>query len=154
MTQPTQTRPLVLKVLVGLMVFLGLGGVFGGLGFLFDPSGALMQLPLDLLSRTPFADYTQPGLFLFFILGVVPLVVAFALWKRPRWRPLHWLTRLDQTHWAWNASLIVSLILIVWIGVEYLMIGFHWLQIVFGVQGVVMLGLALQPAVRDYYAEG
>ena len=102
-----------------------------------DPSGRAVGLPLDWLDGTPFDDYFIPGLILFTVLGLFPLAVAWALWRRHRW--------------ARGGSLLVGLALVVWILVEILMVGYQPeppLQAIYGFLGLLILGLAATRSVR------
>jgi hypothetical protein len=76
-----------------------------------DPSGATIGLPLEWLKGSPFSDYLIPGLILSSVLGILPLVVAWGLWKR--------------RSWAWYGSLFVGVSLASWIATEILMIGYQ-----------------------------
>jgi len=60
-------------------VFIGLGGVYGGMGLVSEPSGANLGLSLESLSESPFSDYLIPGIVLFVVIGVGSLAggVAF-----------------------------------------------------------------------------
>ena len=119
------------------LLFQGLSGLGGGAALLLDPSGALLQMPLDLLAGSPFRTYRIPGLILFTVLGIGPLVVMVALWQRRAW--------------AWTGALGISGALIIWIGVEIAMVGYHAdppLQLIYGSLGVVLLILTLWPSVR------
>ncbi len=57
-------------VLLGVLdLFVAAGALFGGGALVLRPDGSLIQAPLDVLSRSPFADFLVPGLLLFFLLG-------------------------------------------------------------------------------------
>ena len=142
-------RPKALYVLTGLLVFQGISALFGGFMLIGDPTGGWLQMPLAALDGTPFGDYLIPGLILFLVLGVYPLVVAHALGRKAPWRPRSGLEGLTGMHWAWLASLSVGVVLVVWIFVEGLMIGFdHPLQVIYLLLGLVLIWLALLPAIR------
>ena len=73
---------------------------------------------------------------------------------RPRWAWTDAFTRWTGRHWSWLAALSLSIILIVWIVVETMFIGYLFvLQPIFGALGLMMLGLVWLPGVRNYYAE-
>lgn len=126
-------------LLLILMLFQGASGLFGGAALVIDPSGGLLGLPLDMLVGSPFETYLMPGLILLIVLGAFPLVVCYGLWQRKRW--------------AWWGALLVSIALIIWIGVEIAMVGYHSdppLQLIYGIVGIVLLILTQLPAVRDF----
>ena len=141
MQTPRTPRPALLYALLIGLLFQGLSGIIGGVGLLADPTGAALQIPIQWLEGSPFTDYLIPGLVLLLVLGVFPLIVVYGLWTR--------------RYWAWPAALGVGVALVVWIGVEVLVIGYHTqppLQLIYGSLGVVLLGIALLPPVRRYYA--
>ncbi|AUV84488.1 hypothetical protein C2R22_23365 (plasmid) [Salinigranum rubrum] len=114
---------------------LGVSGIVGGGQFILAPSGRLIGISPTLLANSPFESYLVPGLILFSILGVFPLVVVYGLFRRKRW--------------AWPAAIAVGVALVVWVLVEGVVIGFgKRLQYPHLVQGVVIVGLAVLPSVR------
>jgi len=131
-----------LYLLMGLILFQGISGLFGGLTLVIDPSGELLQMPLSMLAGSPFDTFLIPGIILFSILGIFPMIVFYGLWKR--------------TNWAWTGTLIVSAALIIWIGVEILMVGYHSkppLQLIYGLLGLILLGLVMMPSIRNQFQE-
>lgn len=139
MLKRQQARPASLYVLMVALLFQGLSGVAGGYGFVGDPTGGALGIPVDWLQGSPFNDYLVPGLILLLLLGVFPLFVVYGMWTRRAW--------------SWGAALLVGLALIVWIAVEILIIGYHHrppLQLVYGSLGLLIVVLVLLPSVRRY----
>ena len=73
----SKSRPVNVYILMGSIVFQGLSGLLGGIRLVLDPTGESIQIPLSWLAGSPFDDYLIPGLILFFVLGIFPLVVFF-----------------------------------------------------------------------------
>ena len=141
--QTQQSRPITVYLLMAALLFQGLSGVVGGIGLVADPSGGSLGFPLSWLDGSPFTDYLIPGLVLLIVLGIVPLLVIYGLWRR--------------AYWGWLGALLVGAALIVWIVVEILVIGYQAqppLQAIYGVLGVFIVILALLPGVRSYYMTG
>jgi len=69
-------RPAGVWILLVLLVIQGLGGLTGGLSLAIRPDGSIMKIPLSYLDGSPFSDFLIPGLVLFLVLGVLPLVAA------------------------------------------------------------------------------
>ena len=133
----TNSRPLTVWILMGLLVFLSLGGFFGGVAFLADPSGASMGLSTDLLIGTPVSDFLLPGLFLLIVMGIGPLIIVYGLWKR--------------NSWVWKTAVFFSLLLIGWIGLQILLWGAPaTVQIIFLLVGFMLLGLCFTPTTKQY----
>ncbi|PKD44050.1 hypothetical protein CWD77_00805 [Rhodohalobacter barkolensis] len=125
-----------------LILFQGISGLFGGTALVIDPTGELLQMPLSMLEGSPFRDFRIPGIILLTILGIIPTIVFYGLWKR--------------SSWAWMGALTVSAALIIWIGVEIWMVGYHSeppLQLVYGLLGLILLLLTLLPSVRHNFQE-
>jgi hypothetical protein len=57
---------------------------------------------LNLLEGSPFTSYLIPGVILFVVLGIGPIVVLYGLYQ--------------QKGWGWPGSVLISIALIVWIG--------------------------------------
>lgn len=123
-------------LLVDLAV-LALGGLYGGILFVVDPSGTRMGVPLSLLDGLPVSDFMLPGLFLLAIMGLAPLVLILAVARRLRW--------------AWGATLILGLVLLVWLGAEFILWGYIApIQLITSVLDVILLGVVLLPGTRRW----
>ncbi len=155
MSSNTRTRPIAVRILIALLVLLGVGAVPSGFLLVIAPDGHLMQMPLSMLEHSPFSDFLIPGLILLILLGIYPLVVAYSLWKRPRWRWPDAINPFRATHWSWAAALAAGAILIIWIIVEMIMLRtvvfLHALCLGWGVAIVL---LTVLPSVRRYCARG
>ena len=64
------------KASIALEILLGMGALGGGLVLIAAPRGEIMPLPLSALAGSPFETYLGPGLILFTVLGIGPLVAA------------------------------------------------------------------------------
>ena len=89
-----------------------------------------MDIPLSVLSGTPFADFTVPALLLGIVVGGSALVAAVIALFGPR--------RLESL-----ASAAAGCIMVGWMAVEIAMIGLGiWVQAAYFVVGLLMSGLA------------
>jgi hypothetical protein len=146
-------RPFVLWLLAFWLLFLALGGLYGGIAMLADPSGGSLQLT-DTLPLLPVSDYILPGIFLLVVMGLVPLLLIYGLLARPKWRWAERLSRWSGHHWAWTGTLGLGVILAVWLIVEGLLIGFEWaIQYITAVDGFLIILFVLVPGVRKFYVE-
>lgn len=131
----SKERPLALWALIATVGVLGVSGIAGGGQFILAPSGRLIGVSPTLLAGSPFESYLVPGLILFNILGVFPLVVVWGLYR--------------SAGWAWPAAIVVGFTLVVWVLVEGVVIGFgKRLQYPHLIQGVLIVGLSILPSVR------
>ena len=134
----SETRPIAVTILMILLVLLGLGGIGGGLSMLADPSGDLLGLPLVLLESVTVKNFLLPGMFLLVVMGILPLVAAYGLWRGQQRARI--------------ATIGLSIVLILWICVQIYLWGAPIaIQIVYLVLGVVMLGLCFVPSVRSNF---
>ena len=129
-----ERRPAVLWVLFGLLVLQALGGIAGGGALAAKPDGSLLKMPLSYIEGSPFHDYRIPGLLLFLVLGVFPLVVAIGLLQR---RP-----------WAWFGAFAVGCGLIIFEAVEYEVIGYNVQQPIWGSVGALIALTSVAPSVQ------
>jgi hypothetical protein len=124
-----------ITLLMILLVFLGFGGIGGGIALLMDPSGSLLGLPLDLLEGLFIESYLLPGFFLITAMGLGPYLVFFSFWK--------------GLHWAWMAALIQGILLVAWIVLQLTLWGapvlWHYLYLGWG---IALIALSLLPATR------
>lgn len=64
--------------LVILELFVGLGGIFGGLEMIRHPLNAF-GVTTDLIAGSPFDTFTWPGVLLLVLVGVAPCLLALGL---------------------------------------------------------------------------
>ena len=86
------------------------GALGGGLALMLGPHGEILPLPVAALRGSPFANYFVPGLVLFVVLGIGPLLVAALGFRRHRFAPL--------------LTVGVGAALLIWMVVEIAVIGY------------------------------
>ena len=113
-----------------LQVFIGLGGVAGGVGMVSDPSGGNVGMSTAALADSPFSDYLVPGMVLLTVNGFGSLLGAMMTFPGRR--------RYGRI------AVALGLFLMAWIVAQVSWIGLvHWLQPLYFVLGGVELGLGL-----------
>jgi hypothetical protein len=147
----TQPVSRVAKAAVILEILLSIGALGGGLVLMIAPRGEIMPLPLSALAGSPFDTYFVPGLILFGVLGLGPLVAARLAWLR---HPL-----------APAAAFVVGVALLIWVAVEVAIIGYSNeppLQAIYGILGIAivlvafgwLLSVGLRPVDGTHPASG
>ena len=96
--------PSIARVAIVLEIFLGLGALFGGSALVLAPDGHLLGMPTSLLGGSPFTSYLVPGIILFTVIGLGPLLAAALTVRRQAFAPI--------------AAVAVGLILVGWISIE------------------------------------
>lgn len=116
--------------MVVLELFVGIGGIFGGLAMIRDPLNPI-GMTTDLISGSPFDTYIWPGVLLLVLAGVTPCALAVGLIAR--WRR------------AFEISGLFGIGLMAWIGVQWVLLEDRlWLQpVIFGM-GAVITALAIR----------
>jgi hypothetical protein len=119
---------------VSLLLFVGIGGVFGGLDMIRHPLSPLGMTPA-LIAGSPFDTYTWPGILLLVLVGLTPCALAAGL--------------IARTPGALELSGLFGLGLMAWIGVQWALLADRlWLQpVIFGI-GAVVCALAAYGARR------
>jgi hypothetical protein len=143
-------RPALATTLIALLIFLGVSGLFGGGAFIAAPDGHIIKAPKSWLHDIPFSSFLIPGLFLFLI-GVLSLLVATALLRRPRWPGLQSVAPFRGQYWGWTATGLAGCGIIVFEIVESAFIGLSWPQMLYGGIGAAIVLLAVSAPVREYY---
>ena len=151
-TKPRTSTPRTATILLGLLLFQGVSALIGGSVLILDPSGGIIGMSTAALQGSPFANYLIPGLILFCVLGVLPMITAYGLWRRPSLAVLTSVERTFEKHWSWVASLMIGFALIFWIIVQGFMIGFgHPLQVIYFTLGVIIVLVTLLPSVQHHF---
>ena len=144
--KPLPTR----NIIIFLLGFLGLGAIFGGGVLIISPTGELMGMPLSMLDPSPFHSFLIPGILLFVVLGFFPVLLVFAFLKNTESRIAERLNFFRDTTWQWSFCMCVAFALIIWIQLEMVLLhAAHWLHTVYMFYAVVILFVALLPAVRS-----
>lgn len=148
-------RPVTfLLILSACLIFLSLMGWMGGVMMIQDPSGSLLGMQLSWLETTPFQNYLLPGVWLLVVYGLGSILILYGLWVRPDWGWLNALTGWTHEHWAWDFSLLLGLVLMIWVAVQIILIPMtNPIQVVTFAVGLVLTGLPLLPEMRRYYAQ-
>jgi len=112
-----------------LQFFVAIGALIVGVMFMLEPSGRLVEAPLDMLKATPFSSYFVPGLVLFCINGLGQAAAGYLTLRRHRL--------------AGICGGVFGLGLIIWIFVQVTLIGGgHVLQNIYFTFGVAETTLA------------
>lgn len=68
-----------------LLLFNGIGALYGGWQLISHPDGSTIGLPLELLRTSPFKDYLVPGIVLFVGNGLFSVITAGAMLRKFRY---------------------------------------------------------------------
>ncbi|MFN8349808.1 MAG: hypothetical protein U0X91_32710 [Spirosomataceae bacterium] len=119
----------IIRILaVLLLLFNGIGALYGGWVLMTDPTGVQMQLPAAYLEHIPFKNYFVPGLILFTANGLFSFAVLAALAFQYR---LSSLLIMGQ-----------GIILCGWIVIQMLMVqDIYYLHVVMGSAGLGLVGV-------------
>jgi hypothetical protein len=135
-----------------LMLIVGCGSLYGGTNLILDPSGKRLQIPLFFLTDSPFRSYLIPGLILFFVLGLFPLLSLYGLIFQPKIKALNGLNIYKQQHWGWTYALYTGIMLVIWMDVQIFWIGHSAsVQSYFAFTGIIIIIVALLPGVQRKY---
>ena len=141
---------MMVRVMIGLLVFLGLSGLFGGIGLIFGLWG-MDALPRESLDRIPLIDsWLVPGLVLVAGFGLGSLIAAYGVLRLP---PRPWSAAAGQMagrHWSWLATIMIGLGQLAWLLVEFLYLGPSLLLVIYGAVGVALTVLPTLMPVRRY----
>ena len=145
----TQVSQIALCILLGI---LGLGAIGGGVALLISPSGELMGMPLSMLDNSPFTSFFIPGLVLFLVLGLMPLLLIIALVKKPESKLAEQINIYRDMHWSWTFSIYMAFTLVIWIQIQMILLqAVHWLHTFYVFFAIAMVITALLPQTRSLY---
>ncbi len=138
-------------VTFGVLVFLGLSAVAGGVELTFGIWGTGL-LPSDAPDRIPMIDsWLVPGPVLGIGFGLGSLAAAYGMLRKPPWSWLGFAERLTGHHWSWVATILIGLAHIVWILLELIYLpGVSPLEALYGAAGTALVLLPMLAPVRGY----
>lgn len=140
------------NLLIALLAFLGLGAISGGAVLIISPSGKLIGMPLSMLNSSPFSNFLIPGIILFSILGIAPLLLIAALIKKRESNLAERFNFFGDMHWAWTYTIYLAFTLIFWIQIEMVLLNaVSWLHTFYMLLAVIIIFVALLPQVRNLY---
>ena len=143
--------PVGVYLLCLLHLVLGISAFAGGGSLMLAPNGSLVGMKPDWLIHTPFANYFIPGLLLFLLNGIFPLLIIFGLIFKPDWKIYDQFNIYKDKHGAWTYSLFSGIIILIWIIMQQLMAPYFWLQPIIAAIGVLIIIITMTPAVIRYY---
>ncbi|WP_428657854.1 hypothetical protein [Runella sp.] len=119
-----------------LLLFNGIGALYGGGSLMSDPTGQKIQLPLSYLQYSPFTDYFIPGIVLFIANGVLSMIVTGLVLIRHR-------------HYA-QFVVLQGAILCGWIVIQVLMVrNIYYLHYIMGFIGIALIGSGIILTLKD-----
>ena len=133
--------------------FLALGAIGGGIVLIVSPTGELIGLPLSEFKNLPLSSFLIPGIILFSVLGVIPLLLIVALLKKPESKLAEQINIFQDMHWSWTYSIYIAFTLIGWIHIQLIFQrgAVHWLQTFYMLYAILIIIIALLPPIRYFY---
>jgi hypothetical protein len=140
------------NILIFLLAFLGLGALGGGGVFILSPSGEMMGMPVKIIQSSPFSNFLIPGIILFVVLGLMPILLIYALIQKPKWRFPEFFNFFNDMHWAWTYTIYSAFALIIWIQTEEIYLkSVHWSHSLYMGIALMILFVTLLPQIRLLY---
>lgn len=140
------------NLLIVLMALLGIGAIYGGGLLIISPSGEMLGTPISMLEPSPFDTFLIPGIILFSVLGVIPLLITFALIYKFEINLFARLNIFNDMHWAWSYSVYIAFALLIWIQLQMVFLNaVHWAYTLYIFWAIVMLLILLLPQIRNHY---
>jgi hypothetical protein len=147
-----KSKTIEIYILILAVTNLAVGGIYGGINLMNDPSGESIKLPISMLESTIFQNFLIPGIILFLLLGFFPLFLIFPLIFKPKWPLLNGLNIYKSYHWAWTYTIYTAIMLIIWIDIQMMILGVgSMIQGGFGLLGVFILIMSLMPVTKRHY---
>ncbi|TAL70675.1 MAG: hypothetical protein EPN82_01765 [Bacteroidetes bacterium] len=146
------------KILLGFicicLLYIGGGGIYGGLSFITDPTGKSMGMSPELIKNIIVPNYFIPGIMLLILFGIIPIITTTGLILK---HGLPFITPHDNKpkhNWVWHSAYLLSMALVLWILFQLLLIGYgHQLQVMLLGVGVIMFIILRNSEVKEYFGE-
>jgi hypothetical protein len=147
--EATSRRPASAATAIAILWFLGITAVGGGIGFFLDLG---MRDPAWLDEIPLVTNWVLPGLVLGIGFGLGSMFTAIGVTQRPRLTWLNWLENLTKHHWSWFGTLLLGLGMMTWIGLQLIWIDLSFLHVIYGIVGILLVGIAATGSFRRYLA--
>jgi hypothetical protein len=144
-------RPPESYLLVLLLGFLSLNALGGGAALMLAPDGSLLQIRKEWIAHSPFSDFFVPGLILFTVNGLLPMLTLYGLIFRPLWKIPDRANLFPHQHWSWTYALYCGIIAVIWIALQQMMTEYFILQPIISLVGIGIMITALLPRVMHWY---
>lgn len=143
---------IIRNVFLIVLGFLALGALGGGAVLIISPSGEMIGMPITELKNSPFHSFLIPGIILFSVLGLIPLLLIIALVKKPASKLAEQINIFKDMHWSWSFSIYIAFMLIGWIQIQMVFFqSVHWLHTFYMFYAIAIIIVALLPQVRISY---
>jgi hypothetical protein len=109
-----------------LLLFNGVGAIYGGGNLILHPDGSSIQMSLVWLEDTPFHNYLIPGIILFVVNGLFSIFALAAL-------------LVNRKDYPWLV-IIQGIILLGWLGIQVILIQtVYFLHYIMGGVGLMLM---------------
>lgn len=142
-------RPIEVYVLCLLLLFVSVGALYGGGALVLKPDGSILGME-PWLSKMPFPNFLLPGIILFLLNGVLPLVVMIGLLYKPSVPLFNTLNLYSDKHWSWAYSLYSGVTILSWIIIQQFLTDFFILQPIIALIGLLVIIITLLPRTIRY----
>ena len=118
------------SILQFLLILVLATSVFTGIMMMALPDGTALHLSTSFLKQTPFSDFALPGFFLMTIVGGTTMTALFY--------------SMTSSVRQYNWSVITGSVIILWIAIQYLLIGkYIWFNLFFLTVAILIILLGL-----------
>ncbi|MEJ7738734.1 MAG: hypothetical protein WKF97_15005 [Chitinophagaceae bacterium] len=93
-----------------------------------------------------------PGIILFIVLGIAPILLMIALIKKLNSKLANQFNFFKDMHWSWSYVIYTGFALIGWIQIQMVFLSaVNWLHTVYMFLALLIIFVALLPSVRTLY---
>jgi hypothetical protein len=145
-------KPPELYLLMILVIFQAISGVFGGVTLVYDPTGNIINMPLEILHDSIFKSFLIPGIILLILLGLFPLLIFILMIFEPQKDIIEIINIYPDRKYIWAYNIYLGIMLLIWITVElHILETVDVLHTVYAFVGILILIISLSPRVMRYY---
>ena len=136
------------KISTGLLGFVGVTAVAGGVEMILFPDGNVF-VKGEWLDALPVGSYRLPGIVLGAGLGLGSLATAFGVHRRPKWPLFRQVEAATGRHWSWAGTGVIGAGLAGWILLEVALIPERSvIEALYGAIAAGLIGLIADPSFR------
>ena len=140
------------NILILLLGFLSIAALYGSIVFMIKPDGSFFQMDPEMIEGSWFDDFLIPGLILFTLFGIFPILTIICLIRKPDIKWLNYFNLLYDYHFAWTFTVYIGCALIIWINAQTLILSsVEIIHTIYSSFGILIICISLLPSVRLPY---
>lgn len=139
-------------LLVFLMLIHDVNAIYGGIQMILNPGVTPLDINPTVFGNGPFMDFLFPGIFLFIIFGLFPMLATYGLLFRFQHPWADFVNVFSDQYFGWTYSMYTGAMLVFWILTQLMTVGYtHYSQVLYATLGSLIVYVGASTSTIKYY---